>query len=798
MAKAKSRERACGMSMYQPATDWRDGCPVGNGRIGATLYGNIVHDVVMLNHEALWVPLPKPVLPDVSGKLPDLRALLAAGRYKEAEGFLERTLREAGYPMQRPGCYQPAFDLCMHTQTGGPFSDYRRSVDFRSGIAAVEWTDAGVNYRREVFVCRGQDVVAMRISASRRGRLTVRLALAPHDAAAIPKADAAAGCDPNLTFDSRETSDTLSVIGAYSDGSKFGGLARVFAAGGRSVSTGQGVQVTGADSIVVLLKLFVWEEPASALARLADEVAALAGTYPALRRKHVAAHDELFNRMQLDLGAGDSEAVNERLLIDAYNGDVPTALIQRMFDYGRHLLVSSSAGGAWPANLQGIWNGFYQPPWRSDYHNDENVQMNYWQALPGNLAEAALPFFDYYESMVEDYRVNARNLYGCRGIYIPISQTTHGLIGPGVWCNWTAAAGWLAQLFYDYYLFTGDKEFLRARAIPFMKEAALFYEDFLFESPDGRAVFAPSLSPENRPQRDEAGLVTINATMDVAVARELLTNLCAACDTLGIEREAAGRWRALLAKLPAYQVNADGAIREWIHDALPDNYHHRHQSHIYPLFPGREVTPETAGELFEACRVAVEKRLVVGLTSQTGWSLSHMANIYARLGEGDRALECLELLTRSCVGPNLYTYHNDWRAQGLTLGWFGGDRCFQIDANFGLTAAVLEMLVFSAPGWVKLLPALPKKWTKGSAQGIACRGGITLDIEWDIPAGRLDARITSRTSQQITLKLPAAAARIQCAGAETCKSEHGAGYREIGLIAGKMARLAIFFVKSSR
>ncbi len=459
-------------------------------------------------------------------------------------------------------------------------------------------------------------------------------------------------------------------------------------------------------------------------------------------------------------------------MLDAYGGPVPTDLLSRLIDYGRFLLICSSAPGGLPANLQGVWNGDYAPAWSADFHNDENIQMCYWAALPGHLPETALPYFDYYDRCLEDYRANARAIYGCRGILAPIAQSTSGKIHPGIWLNWTAGAGWLGQLYYDYWLFTGDDNFLRERVVPFLKEVALFYEDFLVETPDGRLMFAPSLSPENVPNRPGASIAALNATMDVAIAREALTHLCAACERLQIEETGRARWQALLAKLPDYQVNADGALREWLHPDLPDNYAHRHHSHLYPVFPGLEITPEAAPSLFEACRVAVEKRLTVGLQAQSGWSLAHMANIYARLGNGDRALECLELLTRSCVGPNLFTYHNDWRSQGLTMYWGPGIQPpFQIDANFGLTAAALEMLLFSTPGWVKFLPALPAKWSRGSFSGLLCRGGIEAGAEWDLSTGRLTATLQSPDRSDGDRSVPPRAAlagmrtsRCRCGG----------------------------------
>lgn len=755
----------------QPAVRWQDALPTGNGTIGALVYGNIHRERVVLNHEALWLRRPKQPVPDVSAHLPKLRRMLEEGRYEEAYGFLSGKLEEAGYQHENDP-YHPAFDLDILTDTTAPFTDYRRTVDFETGEVCVRWREAGKQRERCLFVSRPDEVVVMRIAAAGEEPMSGTIAVVPHDLEAkVPILFGAGAIDQWVDFE-----------GLYEGGGAFGGLTHVLARGGECETGDDTIHFSGADEVLVLAKLFANEPSEAALERLREEMRDLPADYDRLLERHVAEHRELFCRAEVSLEGGDSERSNERLLLDGYDGEVPVELIRRMFDYGRFLLICSSAPGGWPANLQGVWNGDYDPAWSSDYHNDENIQMNYWAALPGNLAETTRPYFDYYDGSLEDYRANARALYGCRGVLAAISQSTDGRVHPSVWLNWTAGAGWLAQLYYDYWSFTGDDEFLRRRAVPFMKEVALFYEDFLVEGEDGTLMFSPSLSPENTPDRPGGSLVTMNATMDVAVAREVLTHLCDACERLGIEEEGRARWQRILAKLPDYQINEDGAIREWLHPDLPDNYHHRHQSHIYPLFPGLEVTEESDPELFEACRVAVEKRLVVGLKSQTGWSLAHMANIYARLGEGDRALECLELLTRSCVGPNLFTYHNDWRGQGLTLHW-GKYPPFQIDANFGLTAAVLEMLLFSRPGMIKLLPALPQKWARGSFSGMLCRGGIEMSADWDMPAGKLSATLTSQNEQEVTLKFPFVPDSLRCNpdGTNVGCSDLGEQYREIVL-----------------
>jgi alpha-L-fucosidase 2 len=402
-----------------------------------------------------------------------------------------------------------------------------------------------------------------------------------------------------------------------------------------------------------------------------------------------------------------------------------------------------------------VWNGDYQPAWSSDYHNDENVQLMYWQALPGGLPELLLPLFDYHESRLADYRANARRVFGCDGIVLPIAQSTHGLIVPEGWANWTGAAGWIAQFYFLYWEYTLDREFLAGRALPFMREVARFYEDFLVEGPDGSLVFAPSLSPENSPPEAHGSMATINATMDVAIAREVLANLVAGNTAIGRDEEAA-HWAALRGRLPAYQVNAHGALREWLWPGLGDQPNHRHHSHLYPLFPGFEIDPHDGGSLLAAAHRAALDRFSSDLEMQTSWSLAHLAAILARLGEGDKALECLELVARHCLRDNLLTVVNDWRGQGVTMWWGpGASPPTQLDANCGITAAVLEMLCYSRPGFIAVLPGLPSTWTRGSARGIRCKGRVTVDLDWDFGSNATRIRLATSEEQTVSLRLPA-------------------------------------------
>jgi alpha-L-fucosidase 2 len=782
-----------GMSMRYPATRWQDALPCGNGTVGALVYGNIRNEIILLNHENLWLRTPKPTLPDTAQYLPELRALIDAGRYLDASVFLQKKWDEVGYPGTQIDPYHPAFDIAIDTETDGAFSHYRRSVDFETGVVTVTWQEKNIVFTREVFISRTDDIVVVDVTANAPGAINCHLRLQPHDllgATSMGAGNDIPGKSVPITFDASTDSDTMTIIGRYDNGNEFGGAAVVSQAGGTMVSDGKSIQICNSDNLLIRLKLFA-NENKTAITRLKREIAASYTGYVELLARHESRHRELFLQQQIQINSTiDATLSNEEMLMKAYDGEVPVSLIERMTHYGRYLLICSSRPGGLPANLQGLWNGDYNPAWASDFHNDINIQMNYAQALAGNLSEVTLPYFDYYEKSLDDYRENARKVYGCRGILAAICQSTHGMMYGDIWFSWTAGAGWLAQLFYDYWLYTGNRTFLADRVVPLLLEISEFYEDFLFEDADGTLCFSPSLSPENFPNIPNTAIATINATMDVAVAKEILTNLCNACTELDIHGDDISRWQSVLAKMPAYQINADGAFKEWLHPDLTDQYHHRHMSHLYPVWPGLELIEEDNPVLFSAVRIAVEKRLQVGLTDQSGWSLAQMANIYARLGEGNKALACLELITRACTGPNLFTYHNDWRSQGITMFWgHGSQPPFQIDANFGITAAVQEMLLYSRPGMLKLLPSLPEKWIDGQASGMRARNGITVDITWNQQSRSMTAKLCADSTREITIKLPWVGKVFS--STTTGKSGFGDNYCKVILKAGENVILSL-------
>lgn len=738
-----------------PATDWRDALPVGNGTISAMLFGGIVHERVLFNHELLYSKAATPPLPDISAGLPTLRALLAAGRWEEANGYYARAWQEAGYEAQT-AVFLPGPVLHLRQLAGyGEFHEYERSLDYRTGVASVNWRTAKQRWVRQLEVPRAPALAVLQMQVD-VGCFDLELWLAPQSLLEHTDDEGV-----QLPLDCRATPTATDQGFELSVTDILGASYRAQATmhtDGRTTSAQGRCQVLGASHLKIEIEL---------------SVAPCWKINPLPPGRTVAPHTELFARCGLTLDSPDHRLSNDELIIRAYQGDVSTALISRMIDSGRHLLIASGAGGCLPPNLQGIWNGSYSPPWSSAFFFNENLQMALWPALPSGLPECVTPVFDLLETHLGAFRLNAKRLFGCRGILPPLFMTPDSGQKKNPQAHvlyWTGSGAWLAQIYYDYWLFTRDRSFLQNRALPFMREVAAFYEDFLVPGADGWLHASPSNSPENHPLGHVASdgrtlRVCTDATMDFALVRELLGHLLDAHATLGLnDAPALTRWRQMLDRMPPYRLNADGALAEWIDPRLQDNYHHRHLSHVYPAFPGWEITALSHPELMEACRIAVEKRMAIGLEDQTSWSLAHMASLFARFGRGDDALHCLELLARSTLRVNLLTDHNDLRDMGITMSIRkGAAGAMQIDAAIGATAAAFEMLGSllppppgrpDAPSQLRLLPALPSRWTKGRLEGLRLRGGHELDLSWDTGANVWRAHIRVRHDEKVVLAHP--------------------------------------------
>lgn len=800
-----------GLTMITPSDQWREALPSGNGMIGALVYGSVNKERVIFNHNQLWYGGNIAEVPAMSKELPVVRQMMLEGKYFEANNHYTNTMRSKGFAGKN-AVYHPAFDLLVTTDTEHLFQDYQRTLNFESGEVEVTWRDGDTRISRKLFVSIPDDISVMSITADKKNALSGSVTLDIHDLQDSILQDGKF-FDAGFTYETKAVDGFVEFRADGSDGGEFGGVVRVIVKDGEStVIEGQGrrgsrgatldsITYEEADEVLLIIGVYANEGGEMAIPRLKKQLIEAGDSYVKLLGRHQPIHERKFNSMGVRLNlSGNRNTSNEHLLLDAYQGPASVELIEKLFDYGRYLLISSSRAGGYPSTLQGIWNGDYRPPWSSLLGINENLQMTYWQAIPGNMGESMMAFFDFFDSRLDEFRYNAKQLWGCDGIYIPPFMSPESGImrhtAPHV-VNWTDAAGWLASYYYDYYLATGDEEFLRERAIPFMKEVALFYEDFIVKDEQGKNMFFPSQSPENQPpdmviRIPETGRMTgvkvqINSTIAIAISKEVMTNLVQACELLGVEKTGVIRWKELLADMPPYQVNEDGAIREWLHPDFKDNYEHRHQSHLYPVFPGYEIAEESDPALYEACRIAIEKRLVIGLQSQTGWSLAHMANVYARLGDADRALEALDILARCCLGKNFFTYHNDWRRMGATLDLtWGRTAPFQMDANFGIPAAVIEMLCGSSADILRILPALPEEWTAGEFHDVLTRVGATTSVDWSLNSKKVNISLTAERDTVFDLKFPGEVARLECSEAGVLKpSKYGDDYRAMMLKKGE-------------
>ena len=777
-----------------PADHWQKSTPVGNGVLGASVYGSAYDERILINHESLYNWTCQKSYPDISYALKEVRNLMDEGKYKEADTYYKNLIEKTGFKSNK-GKFFPAFDLHLIFETNGAPTEYKRELDMERGVCTVSYKDNGNGCARTVFSSMTDGYVV--VNLKKEVPFSVKATLERHDMSDY--VDNWYGDEfKSIAVDKYIYSESKTAGGLH-----FSGIVKVLATDGEvvsgkadralkidmsgSVALQNYMEVKNAREITLILTV---NERVTPYEIMRDEIDICTLSYNELYKRHTSAFERVFNQTRLSIADGENISTEE-LLLKGYSGKIDTRLTQKMADFGRYLLISASSNCKYPANLQGLWNGAYSPAWACTFFNNENIQMAYWQAYAGGLSHTVLPLFDLYEKFLDDYRLNAKHLYGCRGLLLPLfMDNSNGFkenTQPHV-IYWTGSSAWICQIYYDYYLYTQDEEFLLNRAYPFMKECALFYEDFLVYDENGRLKSYPSQSPENRADGDFEGAkelsICINATMDFALVKELLTNLVSIAEKNGLDEEKRETWAKMLSSIPEYEINEDGAIKEYMHPDFKDNYHHRHQSHIYPLFPGLEINEDNNKELFEATRIAVEKRLCIGLKSQTGWSLSHMANIYARLNDGKRAKECLDLLLRFCTGQNLYTHHNDWRNMGVTLKFLhAGHPPFQIDANLGFTSAIYEMLLYSDLDKIKLLPALPDEFSEGKIEGIHARGGYTVSIEWC--KNEVKAKITATRDGKINVGLKGYSLENDTFDS----SEYGSNYRLLNFKKGETVSL---------
>ena len=711
----------------QPASDWEDFLPLGNGRQGAMVRGDPAADRIQLNEESLWSgPYRDRNNRDTFRYLGEIRRLLFAGETGKAEELARCAMTGTPY---NETAYQPVGNLELETPHKS-YADYRRALDLEDATATVEYESYGVRHRRTAFLSAPDNVLVVRFTADRPGSVCFRSKLSRP------------GCLNYVTDAGPD--DTFAACMEGGTGILFRTVQRVRAKGGEIRRIGDYLTVEGADEaelFVTTATSFASEDYRGEADRTVRK--AMEKTYGELFEAHRDEYRGYFGRMELKLGCGaalDALPTDERLK-RFRAGESDNGLVTLYFDFGRYLLIASSRPDSLlPANLQGIWNDKADPPWGSKYTININTQMNYWPAESCGLADCEQPLFRHMKRMAVHGRDTARVMYHCRGIAAHHNTDVWGDTAPqDVWMPatfWVMSFPWLCTHIWQHYEYSGDRAFLE-KYWPILRDTALFFTDYLVEDTKGRLVVCPSLSPENsyvHPKTGETAHLCAGCTMDSQILRDLFRICIRSTELLGMDGELASKLKEMLPRLPETSIHSNGTIREWPEEYEEVEIGHRHISHLYGLFPSEQITPEGTPELTEAARKTLERRLSHG-GGHTGWSRAWIINFWARLGDGEKAWENIRLLLERSTRDSLLDTHPP----------------FQIDGNFGAAAGIANMLLQCVGGKTELLPALPKEWASGSVRGIRGKGGLSFDMAWE--NGRLTSLcIDSGEEKEISVR----------------------------------------------